>query len=306
MEKKKLDALKKKYEGSLVSTAWDIPNFDFISTGSVVFDTSLWWGIPKWRVVEVFWENSCLKTTMAMLTVKDAQSKWIKCLFIDAECSVSLEHIKNLWVDLNELIYVQPDCAENWMRIAKEFIETWEVWLVIIDSVACMTPMIEAEQEIGNAHMWKSARLRNQFLRVITPVLSKTWCVLLLINQIRASMDMFSWVTTTWWKGIAYHASQRIQMLKPKIEWTDVYMRYKIHKNKVRWQLWEWDTLIHMQWWVDVMYDLVTMWCMCGVIEKKGAWYSYNGKDYQWRKSLTDMPTEDIESLKKAIKKLSK
>lgn len=307
-EKRKtlMQELQKKYWESIIKRWSDIWDIECISTGSYTIDISLWWWMPKWRIVEVFWENSCFKTTMSMLAIKAAQQRWEKCAFIDAECSVSLEHIEALWVDLQTLIYIQPDCAENALRMVNDIAKSWEVSLIVVDSVACLVPLREVEQEVWTSHVWLHAKLINQELRIVTPLLAKTWTVLLLINQIRATMDMFSPVNTTGGKWLAYACSQRIQMLKPKIEWWDIKMRYKIHKNKMRWKVWEWDVKVNFNWWYDVAYDIGTAWAMLGVIEKNGAFYKYNWKSYQWRDSIADMPEEDMTQLKKEIGKLLK
>ena len=212
-----------------------------ISTGSIGIDWALGiGGLPRGRIVEIFGPESSGKTTLSLHVIAEAQKKGGICAFIDAEHALDPEYAKKLGVNIEQLLVSQPDTGEQALEIAEVLIRSGAVDIVVIDSVAALTPKDEIEGDMGAQHMGKQARLMSQALRKLTAIVSKTKTTVIFINQIRMQIGMMfgNPETTTGGKALKFYTSVRIDVRRvAQIKKGDEIMggrhRVKIVKNKV-------------------------------------------------------------------------
>lgn len=191
-----------------------------LSTWVLGLDVALWGWLAEGRIVEIFGGESSGKTTITLHAIAQAQKEGKVCAFIDMEHAVDFDYAVNLWVDKDALIYVQPDNGEAAIEAAKILLETWDIDLMIVDSVAQMLPKAEADWEIWAANVWRHARLMNQAMRILTPLASKNKTTVVFINQIRMMIgQMFgNPETTPGGTGLKYACSQRIRITRKESE----------------------------------------------------------------------------------------
>lgn len=272
--------------------AMDVEKF---ASWSISLDIALGWWYPKWRIIEVFGPESSWKTTLALHAIAEIQKTWWLCAFIDAEHALDPNYAEKIWVDINELYVSQPDSWEQALEITETLVRSWALDLIVVDSVAALTPKAEIEWEMGDSHMWLQARLMSQALRKLTWVVSKTKCTVIFINQLRMKI----WVmfgnpeTTTWGNALKFYASIRLEVRKwDKIEaWTWVEkehtghrVKVKVVKNKVAapFRVAEFDIMFAE--WISITWDILDVASSKGIIKKSWAFYSYwDVKLGQWR-----------------------
>lgn len=262
-------------------------NVDAIPSGSVGLDWALGiGGYPRGRIVEIFGPESSGKTTLTLHAIAEAQKKGGVCAFIDAEHALDPEYAKKIGVKLDELLVSQPDTGEQALEIVESLVRSGKVDIVVIDSVAALTPKDEIEGDMGAMHVGKQARLMSQALRKLTAITAKSKTIVIFINQIRMQIGMMfgNPETTPGGKALKFYTSvrldiRRIAQIKKGEEVVGGRHRVKVVKNKVAapFRKTEFDLLYNEG--ISREGELLALGESLGVISKSGASYSYNPKD---------------------------
>lgn len=315
-----LQEIQKDYgEGSIMRLG-DTKQLDVetISSGSLTLDIALGaGGIPRGRVVEIFGPESSGKTTLALHVVAEAQRLGDTVAFIDAEHALDPEYAKKIGVDTKELLISQPDTGEQALDITESLIRSNAIGLIVIDSVAALTPKAEIEGDMGASHMGLQARLMSQALRKITAAVSKSNTTIIFINQLRMRIGVMfgNPETTTGGNALKFYATirldiRRIQTLKDGEVAFGNRVRVKVVKNKIAppFRQAEFDMIFGQG--ISKMGEIVDLGVHTGLIEKSGAWYQYNGEKIgQGREAakqyLLDNPAS-AKVLEKEIRKIHK
>jgi recombination protein RecA len=261
----------------------DIPA---ISTGSLGLDIALGvGGLPRGRVAEIFGPESSGKTTLTLHVIAEAQKAGGTAAFIDAEHALDLTYAKKLGVQVDDLLVSQPDTGEQALEIAETLVRSGAIDVIVVDSVAALVPRAEIEGEMGDAHMGLQARLMSQALRKLTAAISKSQTTLIFINQIRMKIGVMfgNPETTTGGNALKFYASvrldiRRIESIKEGQEVTGSRVRVKVVKNKMAppFKQAEFDIMFAQG--ISKAGELVDLGVEKKVVEKSGAWYSYQGE----------------------------
>nr|WP_068306646.1 recombinase RecA [Kordiimonas lacus] len=259
---------------------------DTISTGSLNLDIALGiGGFPKGRIIEIYGPESSGKTTLALHAVAEAQKKGGIAAFVDAEHALDPVYARKLGVDVNELLVSQPDTGEQALEIADTLVRSGAVDILVVDSVAALTPRAELEGEMGDSHVGLQARLMSQALRKLTASISKSNTIVVFINQIRMKIGVMygSPETTTGGNALKFYASvrldiRRIGAIKEKDEIVGNATRVKVVKNKLAppFKQVEFDIMYGEG--VSKMGEIIDLGVKAGVVEKSGSWYSYSSQ----------------------------
>lgn len=313
-----LDEIKSKFgEGSIMKLG-EAKSLDveFTPTGSISLDIALGGGIPVGRIIEIYGPESSGKTTLSLHIVSELQKRKGTAAFVDAEHALDPEYAKKIGVNTNELIISQPDSGEQALEIVEALVRSNAVDLIVIDSVAALTPRKEIEGEMGDSHMGLQARLMSQALRKLTSIVHNTNTTVIFINQIRMKIGIVfgNPETTTGGKALKFYSSVRIEVRKSaKIKQGDDIIgnrvKVKIVKNKVAppFKTTEFDIMYNEG--ITYYGDVLNTGVKYGVVKKGGAWYNYGeqklGQGYEAsRKFLKEnqkITNEIIAKIKNAV-----
>ena len=262
-----------------------IPDIEVISTGSLTLDIALGvGGVPRGRVVEIFGPESSGKTTLALHCVAEAQKLGGTAAFVDAEHALDPQYAERLGVDIDELLVSQPDTGEQALEITDMLVRSGAVDIVVVDSVAALTPKAEIEGEMGDTHVGLQARLMSQALRKLTGNIKRSNTLVVFINQIRMKIGVMfgNPETTTGGNALKFYASVRLDIrrvgsLKRGDEVIGNETRVKVVKNKVAppFRQANFDILYNEG--ISLESELIDLGVDHNLIEKTGAWYSYRG-----------------------------
>jgi recombination protein RecA len=275
-------------KGSIMRLGDDIapPEVDVVPTGALGLDIALGLGgLPRGRIVEIYGPESSGKTTLALHVVAQAQRSGGICAFVDAEHALDVGYARKLAVKTDDLLVSQPDCGEQALEITEMLVRSGAVDVIVVDSVAALTPRAELEGEMGDSHVGLQARLMSQALRKLTGTISKSNTLVIFINQIRMKIGVMfgNPETTTGGNALKFYASVRLDIrrvgaLKDGERVVGNRTRVKVVKNKMAPPFREVE--------FDIMYgegvshegDLVDLGSECEAVEKSGAWFAFEGE----------------------------
>ncbi|MDA5095697.1 recombinase RecA [Aliiroseovarius sp. KMU-50] len=300
-------------KGSIMKLGGDNPvaEIESTSTGSLGLDIALGiGGLPKGRVVEIYGPESSGKTTLTLHCVAEEQKKGGVCAFVDAEHALDPMYAKKLGVDLDELLISQPDTGEQALEIVDTLVRSGAVNMVVVDSVAALTPKSELEGDMGDSSVGVQARLMSQAMRKLTSSIARSNCMVIFINQIRMKIGVMfgSPETTTGGNALKFYSSvrldiRRIGAIKDRDEVVGNATRVKVVKNKVAppFKQVEFDIMYGEG--ISKMGELLDLGVKAGVVEKSGSWFSYgderigqgreNAKNYLRENTRTALEIED-------------
>ena len=263
----------------------EVVEIDAISSGSLSLDVALGiGGLPKGRIVEIYGPESSGKTTLALHVIAEAQKKNGTCAFIDAEHALDPVYAKKLGVNTDDMLISQPDNGEQALEIADTLVNSNAIDVLVVDSVAALVPRAEIEGDMGDSHMGLHARLMSQALRKLTGSISRSQSLVIFINQIRQKIGVMfgNPETTTGGNALKFYASvrmdiRRIGAIKDREEVIGNQTRVKIVKNKLAppFKTVEFDIMYGEG--ISKTGEILDLASKSGLVEKAGAWYSYNG-----------------------------
>ena len=260
-------------------------NVDYIPTGSLSLDVALGiGGLPKGRIVEIYGPESSGKTTLALHVVAEAQKRGGEVAFVDAEHALDPTYARALGVDIDSMLISQPDTGEQGLEICEALVRSGALDVIVVDSVAALTPRAEIEGDMGDSHVGLQARLMSQALRKLTGVISKSNCTVVFINQLREKVGVMfgNPETTTGGRALKFYASirmdvRRIESLKQGGEVVGNRTRVKVVKNKIAPPFKEAEFDIMFGEGISVVGDILDLAANINVVNKSGAWYAYEG-----------------------------
>jgi recombination protein RecA len=280
--------LEKRYGKGAVMELGDGPieKIEAIPTGSLGLDIALGiGGIPRGRICEIYGPESSGKTTLALHIASETQKKGGKVLFIDAEHALDVKYAKKLGVDISTLLVSQPDCGEQAFEIAETMIQSNSVDLIVIDSVAALTPRAEIDGEMEDQQPGMQARLMSKALRKLTAITARANCTIIFINQIRMKIGVMfgSPETTAGGNALKFYCSvrmdiRRIGAIKDNNDVTGNRVRVKVVKNKVAAPFRETEFDVIFNEGISQVGEILDIGSEQGIVDKAGAWYSFRGE----------------------------
>lgn len=289
-----------------------ISDIESISTGSISLDMALGiGGVPKGRIIEVYGPESSGKTTLALHMVAEVQKNGGIAGFVDAEHALDPIYAGNIGVDIDNLYVSQPDSGEQALEITETMVRSGAVDIIVVDSVAALVPKAEIDGDMGDSHVGLQARLMSQALRKLTGIVNKAGCTLVFINQLREKVGIMfgNPETTTGGRALKFYASvrldvRRIETLKEKGEMIGNRIRVKVVKNKVAppFKQAEFDILFGKG--ISKEGDILDLAVLNGIVDKGGAWYTYQGNRFQGRSNAIAYLVENADVCKEIEMKI--
>ena len=264
----------------------EVAEVEVIPTGSLALDTALGiGGLPRGRIIEIYGPESSGKTTLTLHAIAEAQARGGVCAFVDAEHALDTGYARRLGVQIDDLLISQPDCGEQALEIVDTLVRTGAIDLIVVDSVAALTPRAEIEGEMGESHMGLQARLMSQALRKLTGAVARTKTSIVFINQLRLKIGLVfgNPETTTGGNALKFYASVRLDIRKGKPiksgdEVVGAEARVKVVKNKLAPPFREAGFEILYGSGVNKVAELIDTGERLGLVSKTGAWYAYDGE----------------------------
>ena len=287
-------------------------NIEVVPTGSLSLDIALGLGgMPRGRVIEIYGPESSGKTTVALHVVSEVQKRGGIAGFIDAEHALDPVYASNIGVDIENLYISQPDNGEQALEITETMVRSGAVDVIIVDSVAALVPKAEIDGEMGDSHVGLQARLMSQALRKLTGIISKSNCVVIFINQLREKVGVMfgNPETTTGGRALKFYSSvrldvRRIETLKVGGEVVGNRTRVKVVKNKIAPPFKEAEFDIMFGKGISREGDILDLAVLCNIVNKAGAWYSYNGEKIGQGRENTKIYFQDHPEVMEEVEKL--
>ncbi len=311
-----LDQIRTKFGDEAIMKLGDKPHVDInaVSTGSIGLDAALGvGGLPRGRIIEIFGPESSGKTTLALHVVAEAQKLGGVCAYIDAEHAMDPEYAQKLGVKINELLISQPDTGEQGLEITESLVRSGKIDVVVIDSVAALTPKDEIEGDMGAQHMGKQARLMSQALRKLTGIVARSKTIVIFINQIRMQIGVMfgNPETTPGGKALKFYTSvrldiRRIAQIKKGEEVVGGRVRVKVVKNKVAapFRQTEFDLIYNEG--ISQEGEIIALGEKMGIIQKSGTSYAYGeeklGRGYDATRTFLRENTKIKDKILKEIR----
>lgn len=284
----------------------EVVHVDSIPTGSLSLDCAIGiGGVPRGRIVEIYGPESSGKTTICLHVIAEAQKKGGIAAFVDTEHALDVNYAQRLGVDLNKMLFSQPEFGEQALEILETLIRSNAIDVVVVDSVAALTPRVEIEGDMGDAQMGSQARLMSQAMRKLNSIIGKTNTTVIFTNQLRSKIGVMygNPETTTGGNALKFYASLRLDIRRKEIikegqESVGSRVRVKVVKNKVAPPFKEVEFDIMYNEGISKIGDMLDVAIEYGIVQKSGSWFSFAGERTQGRDGIKKILTENPEICK--------